>query len=396
MNARTLSVFRLYQLFNGIIFSGPIWAVFLLSRGLSLTQFGIVEAALHVGMLIAQVPTGALADALGRRRLLVAAGFFTAIAELGYVYAPGFALICVAGGVHGIAFALRTGADEAYLFDSLAHDDAQAQFPRMLGGLWAVFQFAGAISFMAGGLIATYSQPLAFWLTAGCALAASAIATRLPDGRRGKAAHGVRVAARGLSALRRSPRLGTLTLAWSIYWAAVTSWWFYAAPLFQERGASDALLGFVLGGAMLVGSGCSWIGGRIGERVPLTLSVGVGSLAAAVGLVAGVAVPGLVVPVVLLMLISGAPELVYVTLSTYLQHNTRSEYRATSMSIAEGCFSIQMLWLFPLTGYVIQHEGYELGFALCGALIVVGAALFIGSQRLPGLEQAGEEAAVTA
>jgi MFS family permease len=249
---------------------------------------------------------------------------------------------------------------------------------------------------MAGGLIATYSQPLAFWLTATCALAASAIATRLPDDRRGKAAHGVRVAARGLRALRRSPRLGTLTLAWSIYWAAVTSWWFYAAPLFQERGASNALLGVVLGGAMLVGSGCSWIGGRIGERVPLTLSVGLGSLAMVVGLVVGVAVPGLAVPVVMLMLISGAPELVYVTLSTYLQHNTRSEYRATSMSIAEGCFSIQMLWLFPLTGYVIQHEGYRLGFAVCGALILVGAALFIASQRLPGLDTAREDATATA
>jgi MFS family permease len=396
MNARTLTVFRLYQLFNGIIFSGPIWAVFLLSRGLSLTQFGIVEAVLHVGMLIAQVPTGALADALGRRRLLVGAGFFTAVAELGYVYAPGFALICLAGGVHGVAFALRTGADEAYLFDSLAHDDAQAQFPRMLGGLWAVFQFAGAISFMAGGLIATYSQPLAFWLTASCALIASAVATRLPDDRRGQAAHGVRVAARGLSALRRSPRLGTLTLAWSVYWAAVTSWWFYAAPLFQARGASDALLGFVLGGALLVGAGFSWVGGRIGERVSLTASVGAASAAAAVGLVAGVELPGLAVPVLLLMLIAGAPELVYVTLSTYLQHNTRSEYRATSMSIAEGCFSIQMLWLFPLTGYVIQHEGYRLGFSLCAVLIVVGAGLFIGSQRLPGLEPASEEAAVAA
>ena len=309
------------------------------------------------------------------------------------MYAPGFALICLAGGVHGIAFALRTGADEAYLFDSLAHDDAQAQFPRMLGGLWAVFQFAGAISFMAGGLIATYSQPLAFWLTAGCALAASAIATRLPDDARGEAAHGIRVAARGLSALRRSPRLATLTLAWSIYWAAVTSWWFYAAPLFQERGASDALLGVVLGGALLVGAGFSWIGGRIGERVSLTASVGAATLAAAAGLVAGVALPGLVVPVVLLMLIAGAPELVYVTLSTYLQHNTRSEYRATSMSIAEGCFSIQMLWLFPLTGYLIQHEGYRLGFGVCALLMVAGGALFIASQRLPGLERAGEAAA---
>src|SRR6478672_11162055 len=390
MNARTLTVFRLYRFFNGIIFTGPIWAVFLLSRGLSLTQFGIVEAALHVGMLIAQVPTGALADALGRRRLLVAAGFFTAIAELGYVYAPGFALICVAGGVHGIAFALRTGADEAYLFDSLAHDDAQAQFPRMLGGLWAVFQFAGAISFMAGGLIATYSRPLAFWLTAGCALVASAIATRLPDDARGEARHGVQVAARGVRALVHSPRLATLTLAWSIYWAAVTSWWFYAAPLFQSRGASDAVLGFVLGGAMLAGSAFSWIGGRVGERVPLTVSVGLATLAAIVGLLVAPHLPGLVQPVILLVLVAGAPELVYVTLSTYLQHNTRSEFRATSMSIAEGCFSIQMLWLFPLTGFVIQYHGYALGFGLCAAVIVLGAGLFIGSQRLPGLDIAPE------
>ena len=54
-----------------------------------------------------------------------------------------FALICVAGAVHGVSFALRTGTDEAYLFDSLAHDNTEAMFPRMLGGLWAVFQFAG-------------------------------------------------------------------------------------------------------------------------------------------------------------------------------------------------------------------------------------------------------------
>src|SRR5213592_3763755 len=214
MNARTLTVFRLYQFFNGIIFSGPIWAVFLLSRGLSLPQFGLVEAALHVGMLAAQVPTGALADALGRRKLLVAAGFFTAVGELGYVYAPGFGLICLAGAIHGVAFALRTGADEAYLFDALAHDDAEAQFPRMLGGLWAVFQFAGALSFVAGGLIATYSRPLAFWLTAGCSVIASAIALRLPDDSSGRvAAHSLRVAGHGLEALARSQRLAVLTFA---------------------------------------------------------------------------------------------------------------------------------------------------------------------------------------
>ncbi len=396
MNARTLTIFRLYQLFNGIVFTGPVWAVFLLSRGLSLTQFGLVEAALHVGMLAAQVPTGVLADALGRRRLLVIAGFFTAAAELGYVYAPGFALICVAGAIHGVAFALRTGADEAYLFDALAHDDAHAQYPRMLGGLWAVFQFAGAVSFLAGGLIATWSRPAAFWLTAGCALVASAIAARLPDDARGGARDSLSVARRGLGALRRSPRLATLTVAWSIYWAAFTSAWFYAAPLFQERGASDALLGLALGGAMLLGAVFSWVGGRLPDRMSLTVSVGATTVAAALALVATPALPGLALPMIALVILNGVPELVYVTLSTYLQHNTRSEFRATSMSIAEGFFSIQMLWLFPLVGFLNANVGYTTGYALCAVVAVLAGGMFIASQRLAGLDQAAEVTAAAA
>jgi hypothetical protein len=70
----------------------------------------------------------------------------------------------------------------------------------------------------------------------------------------------------------------------------------------------------------------------------------------------GPALPGLALPVLMLLVVAGLPELVYVTLSTYLQHNTRSEFRATSMSIAEGFFSIQMLWLFPLVGYLINPQ----------------------------------------
>ncbi|HET8806509.1 MAG TPA: hypothetical protein VFM47_08560, partial [Gaiellales bacterium] len=85
-----------------------------------------------------------------------------------------------------------------------------------------------------------------------------------------------------------------------------------------------------------------------------------------------------------------------VTLSTYLQHNTRSEFRATSMSIAEGFFSIQMLWLFPLVGYLISRNGYVTGYAVCAAMSLLAAGLFIGSQRLAGLDQATEPEPATA
>ena len=68
MNARVLTTFRFYQLFRGVDFAGAIWVPFLLERGFSLPQVGLIEAVLHVGMLGAQIPTGALADTLGRRR----------------------------------------------------------------------------------------------------------------------------------------------------------------------------------------------------------------------------------------------------------------------------------------------------------------------------------------
>ena len=386
MQARTLSVFRLYQLLTGVDFAGPIWAVFLLSRGLTLAQFGLVEAALHVGMLLAQVPTGALADAIGRRRMLVVAGAFTVAGQLGYVYAPTFALICLAGAVHGVSFALRTGTDEAYLFDSLAHDNTEAMFPRMLGGLWAVFQFAGAISYLLGGLIGSYSRPLAFWLTAICAVAASCIAMRLPSDASERSGQYLRTARDGLAALRHSPRLALLTLAWSVYWAAVTTVWYYAAPLLHARGASDTLLGIVLGGCMLLSAGFSWVGGHMPGRIPLGVTIAAASAMSAVSfLVLGVST-GVALAVLCLAVASGLPELVYVSLSTYLQHNTRSEFRATSMSIAEGAFSIQMLWLFPLVGLLSQRSGYTVGFAVCAVLLSVAAVMFIASQRLRGLE----------
>ena len=111
---------------------------------------------------------------------------------------PGWSACAVAALVAGVSFALVMGSDEAYLFDALAHDDAEAHFPRMLGGLWAVFQFAAAISFVIGGYVAdSISRELAFSMTAVCALVASAVALRLPDDRRGhSAAHGLRIARR--------------------------------------------------------------------------------------------------------------------------------------------------------------------------------------------------------
>jgi len=49
----------------------PVLVLLLLERGLTLGQIGLVAAAQGLVVMLLELPTGALADALGRRRVLL-------------------------------------------------------------------------------------------------------------------------------------------------------------------------------------------------------------------------------------------------------------------------------------------------------------------------------------
>src|SRR3712207_2830586 len=61
----------------------PIWVIFFQRRGLSLGEIGALEFGGMVLMAIAEVPTGAVADAWGRKTSLAIGAFLHGVATLG-------------------------------------------------------------------------------------------------------------------------------------------------------------------------------------------------------------------------------------------------------------------------------------------------------------------------
>jgi len=121
-NVRSFTCFRA---FFSARFYYPIYALLFLDYGLTLEQFGILNAIWAVTILLAEVPSGALADTIGRRRLLIATGVFMMI-EMGVLLlapigggALLFWLFVVNRVVSGLAEAAASGADEALTYDSL-------------------------------------------------------------------------------------------------------------------------------------------------------------------------------------------------------------------------------------------------------------------------------------
>ncbi|WP_299036188.1 MFS transporter [uncultured Pseudokineococcus sp.] len=133
----------------------PVTVLLAQERGLSLSQVGAVVAVQGFVVLGAELPLGGLADAAGRRPVLLLAGG-VAVASLALLAlaetATGFA---VALAVQGLWRALDSGPLEAWYVDTAQADDPRADITAGLGaGATALNLAMGAGALASGGLVA--------------------------------------------------------------------------------------------------------------------------------------------------------------------------------------------------------------------------------------------------
>ena len=113
-------------LFNGAL--ALIWGVntlFLLQAGLDIFHVMIVNAAFSFAEFVFEVPTGVVADTLGRRVSLLFCLITLLGATLAYVALPalglGFGAFVIVSIALGLGFTFWSGAAEAWLVDALNH-----------------------------------------------------------------------------------------------------------------------------------------------------------------------------------------------------------------------------------------------------------------------------------
>jgi MFS family permease len=116
----------------------PVLAVLFLDFGLSVEQYALLNVAWAAAIVGLEVPSGALADRFGRKRMVVvAAGLMVlemtvfAVAPLGHPTLL-FVLFLLNRLLSGAAEASASGADEALAYDSLASEGRAGEWPAVL------------------------------------------------------------------------------------------------------------------------------------------------------------------------------------------------------------------------------------------------------------------------
>ena len=136
---RNLPLFVAFRVLFHARFYYPIIGVLFLDLGLTLEQYALLNVIWAVVIIVLEIPSGALADVIGRKRLVVLAAALMMAEMAVLAFAPRgawmFWLLVLNRILSGAAEACASGADEALAYDSLPEDDRKTTWPRVLESL---------------------------------------------------------------------------------------------------------------------------------------------------------------------------------------------------------------------------------------------------------------------
>jgi len=135
---RNVRLFIAFRVFFNARFYYPVFTILFLDFGLTLDQFALLNAVWAATIVLLEVPSGALADIIGRRNLLIVTGVLMVV-EIGLlcIVPQGrndllFFAFLINRILSGAAEAAASGADEAIAYDSLKARGRADDWPLVL------------------------------------------------------------------------------------------------------------------------------------------------------------------------------------------------------------------------------------------------------------------------
>jgi len=377
---RSLLRFYITQALYNLMFFLPTWVIYLQERHhLSLTQVTLINMAFWLTMALTEVPTGAIADTVGRKQSMLLGFALCSISVAVFGWAPDFILLMIANSVWGLAMTFLSGADMAFFYDTLLSMGRQEDYPRLRGRLSAVALVGAALGNFFGGLLASRSLILPFWAYAIVLAVAFLVALGLREPPRhidqetNQPASYTEILRSAWTAIHSQRSLQYILLYSNLLpIASMLVSTTFIQPHLRAIGVPLAWMGVIIFALTLVRMGGSISAGRLSQLGSLWLWIAPGMVVA--GLVSLAVIPSLVgvgfFSLTIFASIASRPLIENIILS-----NTPQATRATILSADNLVFRLFLTVFEPLTGILADQFGLQTAFVLLAGC--VGTCLLV-------------------
>lgn len=251
-----------------------IYPLFLMSRGLDLFEINVVFSVYLITAFGFEVPTGAVADVLGRKVSFLFSCIMRGIAFGLYWFADGFVDCLIAELIDAIGTTLATGALDAWVVDAMKEEGDK----RPAGVIFARAAFVASPMMIVAGVLGGYAGDIDIalpWVFGASTFVFTGLVglVLMREARIAPAAHGSTWAAwisttrEGLITVRQQPVMLVLCLLTGFTaFATMPAWHYWPARLQEVSGAGTWLLGWAWALISLAGMAGNWLMPRLVPR----------------------------------------------------------------------------------------------------------------------------------
>lgn len=365
----------------------PLYAIMFTERGgLSVGDVSILFAIWTASALIFEVPTGLIADRYPRKKVLISGELVNAGAFLVWLLMPSFLGYAAGFVLWGAAYALKSGAYQALVYDELANTGQSRDYTKLMSKIKAA-EFSGMfVAYMTAYLLSINGVNYNLLLIASITIAAisACLIALFPDVRNRDtdliSEPQSKLFKRAVGLVIHSPHIRIIA-AWLAIVAGFIGWHEEYTPLFDSSaGIATKYIPLVISGALILNIFASLIAPRLesdGRVSKATLTLGS-------GLIVVCSTLGLWLPVIVLFAHGGLIllRMQRILLDAELQHAADGTVRATLGSIAS-------LLSYPVTigialsfAFLSKHMQGFLPFRWIGiALLVCGLVLLLNTKK---------------
>ncbi len=158
---KQLSRLYLSSIIGNMTMTGA-WLAILASRGFSLVEIGITETIFHIVSIIFEIPSGVMADVFGRKKMLIVSNIMYTIATLIMIASDSLFTVCLSIAFHALTYNFSSGTGDALAYDSMKKARIQSKFERYESNQLTIYRVFTGISTLCAGFALAIGYRLAY------------------------------------------------------------------------------------------------------------------------------------------------------------------------------------------------------------------------------------------
>lgn len=383
--SRNIRVDYLFRFTANFGLTSAVWVLYLSYNGMSLGQIGLLEGFFHLVSFLLEIPSGAMADLLGRKKILLLGRIAAIISGLLMITAHHFWGYAVAFAFSAASYNLNSGSEEALVYDSLKLLRREKEFLKINGRLNFIQEAASGFAAFLGGIIAEaaffYAYAGGMFINAAAFLTGTFFGEPEIKHSREKIHSGIIKEHFITSVLvfKHNRAVRQVLVFYPVVTAFATTLYFYGQQHLYDIGLNKIQISFVI----LISGVFASLGALSADKFSRIFGDKEKYIAAS-GLALFIAIFGMhnnYVAIAAFLIQSYFGALLYPIASNALNVLIPSKQRATIISVSSVMFSAAMILIFPICGFAGDVIGLGNVFYILGVLIILFQFVFISRRK---------------